>query len=85
MVNDIDIYYSTNPKATVKWDLKKCNQDLLDVILIYPMTEEIQAQINELNEKIIRYGVRGIFEIFYELHIFIYVILVLFFLYVLIN
>ena len=71
MVNDEDIYYSTNPKATVKWDLKKCNQDLLDLILIYPVTKEIQEQIDELNEKIMRYGVRGIFESFYELHIFI--------------
>ena len=56
---------------TVKRALKKCNQDLLDLILIYPSTKEIKAQIEELNEKIIRYEVRGIFEIFYELHIFI--------------
>ena len=43
------------------------------------MTEEIQAQIDELRGKIKKYGVRGIFESFYELHIFIYVNLVLFF------
>ena len=55
----------------MKRDLKKCNQDLLDLILIYPVTEEIQAQIDELNEKIIRYGIRDIFESFYEPHIFI--------------
>ena len=85
MFNDVEIYYSTIPTDTVKLDLKKCNQDLLDLILIDPMTQEIQEQIDELRRKIKKYGVRGIFEIFYELHIFIYVILVLFFLYVLIN
>ena len=59
MVNEEDIYYSTKPVDNVKQALKKCNQDLLDLILIYLATEEIKAQIEELNEKIIRYGVRG--------------------------
>ena len=71
MVNEEDIYYSTRPMDTVKWALKNYNQDLLDLILIYPVIEEIQAQIDELNENIIRYRVRAIFESFYELHIFI--------------
>ena len=49
MVNDVDIYNSTDPKDTMKRALKTCNQDLLDLILIDPLTEEIQAQIDELN------------------------------------
>ena len=48
MVNDVEICYSTNPMVTVKMDLNKCNEDLLDLILIDPMTKEIQAQIDEL-------------------------------------
>ena len=85
MVNDVEICYSTDPMVNVKMDFNKCNEYLLDIILIDPMTEEIQAQIDELRRKIIKYGVRSIFESFYELHIFFYVILVLCFLYVLIN
>ena len=83
MVNEEEIDYSTDSTDTMKLALKKCNQDL-DLILIDPMTEEIKAQIDELRRKTKKYGVWGIFESFYELHIFIYVILVLF-LYVLIN
>ena len=79
MVNEEEIDYSTDPTDTVKIALKKCNRGLLDLILIDPMTKEIQAQIDELRRKIKKYRVRGIFESFYELHIFIYVILVLFF------
>ena len=58
MVNDIEIRYSTNPMVIVKMDLNKCNEDLLDLILIYLVIEEIKEQIEELNENIIRYGVR---------------------------
>ena len=56
MVNEEDIYYSTKPMDTVKRYLTKCNKYFLDLILIYPVTEEIKAQTKELNEKIIRYG-----------------------------
>ena len=79
MVNDVEINYSTDPMVTVKMDLNKCNEDLLDMILIDPMTEEIQAPIDELRRKIQKYGVKGIFESFYVLHTFFYVILVHFF------
>ena len=46
MVNDVEIRYSINPMVTVKMDLNKCNEDLLGMILIDPMTEEIQAKID---------------------------------------
>ena len=52
MVNDIEICYSIDPMVTVKMDLNKCNEELLGMILINPMTEEIQAQIDELRRKI---------------------------------
>ena len=51
MVNHIEIRYSTDPMVTVKMALNKCNEDLA-LILIDPMTEEIQAQIDELKRKI---------------------------------
>ena len=38
--------------VTVKMDLNKCNEDLLDLILIDPMPKEVQAQIDELRRKI---------------------------------
>ena len=72
--------------GTVNKALKKANQELLTLIKIKPMTEEIKAGIGDLRETIVQYGVSGIFKIFYELcHLFIYVILVLYFLYDLIN
>lgn len=54
--DDVEIYYSTDPMDTVKLALKKCSQDLFDMILIDPMTEEIQAQIDELRRNIKKYG-----------------------------
>ena len=52
MVSDVEIRYSTDPMVTMKMALNKCNDDLLDLISIDPMTEEIQAQIDELRRKI---------------------------------
>ena len=52
MVNEVEIRYSTDPMVTVKIDLNKCNEYLLDIILIEPVIEEIQAQIDELRRKI---------------------------------
>ena len=45
MANEVVIRYSIDLIVTVKMNLNKCNEDLLDLILIDPMTEEIQAQI----------------------------------------
>lgn len=55
--NEVVIRYSTDPMVTVKMDLNKCNEDILDLILIDQMIEEIQAQIDELNRKIKKYGI----------------------------
>ena len=80
MVTEEDIFYSTNPIGTVKKDLKKSNPELLTLIKIRPMTEEIKERIGDLRQKIVQYEVSVISKRFYELcHIFIYVILVLYF------
>ena len=42
--------------VTVKMDFNKCNEDLLDLILIDPTTEELQAHIDELRRKIKNMG-----------------------------
>ena len=64
MANEVEIRYSINPMVIVKKALNKCNEYLLYLNLIDPMTEEIQAQIDELRRKIQKYRVRGIFESF---------------------
>ena len=73
--------------GTVKKDLNKSNQELLALIKVRPMIEEIKERIFDLRQIIVQYGVSGIYEIFYEqfMNIFIYVLLVLYFLYYLIN
>ena len=87
MVIEEGIFYSTDPMGTMKKALKKSNQELLALIKIRPMTEEIKERISDLRKRIVQYGVSGISEKLYELFskIFISVILVLYFLYDLIN
>ena len=87
MVTEEDIFYSTDLVGTMKKDLKSSNQELFALIKIRTMTKEIEARISDLRQTIVQYEVSGICEILYELFakIFIYVILVLYFLYDLIN
>jgi hypothetical protein len=56
-----EIFYSTNPMETVRKALKRENIELLGLISRRPMTEEINARINELKAQIHSYGVSGIF------------------------
>ena len=86
MVTEEDIFYSTDPMETMKKALKNSNQELLRLIAIRPGTKEIKARMDELRQTIEQYWVSGIFERLYKLgNIFIYIILVLFFVYDIIN
>ena len=53
VVTEEDIFYSIDLIKTVKKDLKMCNQELLALIKIRPMTEEIKARISDLRQTIV--------------------------------
>jgi hypothetical protein len=62
-----EIFYSTDPIATVVKALKKANIEYLALFRKRPLTQEDRARIAELQNLITNFGVSGIFTYFYQL------------------
>jgi hypothetical protein len=62
-----EIFYSTDPIATVVKALKKENIEYLALFHKRPLTQEDRARIAELQNLITFFWVSGIFTYFYQL------------------
>ena len=66
-IDEDEIFFSTDPMTTVTKALKKANIEYLGFLSKRPLIEWDRARIVEIQNKINKFGVSGIFTYFYQL------------------